>query len=241
LESGAKGQNVDYIVETDFEGPNFVMVPNAVARSGRLSAEALGVLVYMASLPRGYLVRVGCIQEAFAMGKDRWQRIARELRACGAMQMEAVRGPGGRVIGRRVVVRWPNFEAAALPPEPDQAAVSTESRETRPSDRKPGFPTVGKPAKVGGETRQSGRRNPAPYKEQTKKTGGDVAKPRQSSVSVCDLSPFQRSRLLAGQSVVIAGQAVAAGSAQAEKLRFALRSDCLDEKGSERKNRAEFS
>lgn len=222
---------MDYIVETDFEGPNFVMVPNAVARSGRLSPEALGVLVYMASLPRGYLVRVGCIQEAFAMGKDRWQRIARELRACGAMQMEAVRGPGGRVIGRRVVVRWPNFEAAALPLEPDQAAVSTESRVSRPSDRKPGFPTVGKPANVSRETRQSGRRNPAPYKEQIKKTGGEVAKPPQASVDLAKLSPFQRSRVLAGQSVLVDGVTLKAGSPEMQAVRALLRCEGLEEIG----------
>lgn len=229
---------MDYVVETDFEGPNFVMVPNAVARSGVLSPEALGVLVYMASLPRGYLVRVGCIQEAFQMGKDRWQRIARELRACGAMQLEAIRGPGGRAIGRRVIVRWPNFEAAALPAEPAQAAVSTESRVSRPSDRKPGFPTVGKPAKVGGETRQSGRRNPAPYKDQIKKQcAGDASPvPRRASkpdvlYSVDDLTRFQRSRLLSGQSVLIGGETVQAGSPAMQTLRSLLRCNGLENEG----------
>lgn len=225
---------MDYVVETDFEGPNFVMVPNSVARSGVLSPEALGVLVYMASLPRGYLVRVGCIQEAFQMGKDRWQRIARELRACGAMQLEAIRGPGGRAIGRRIVVRWPNFEEAPLPAEPSEPVVSTESRVSRPSDRKPGFPTVGKPANVGGETRQSGRRNPAPYKDQRLKKGGDASAARPSSGSPVDilvLTPFQRSRVLSGQSVQVGGETVKPGSPAMEALRLLLRGKGLESEG----------
>jgi len=149
---------MDYLIETNFAGPNFVMVPNSVAQ-GALSAEALGVLVYLASLPRGFVARVSVIRERFGIGKEKWQRIARELRGAGAMTVEPVRGPGGKVYGKRTVITWPD------------ASEATEGRETRPSDRKPGKPTVGKPAKQGRETRQTGPQNPAPYKEQKQKKG----------------------------------------------------------------------
>jgi len=218
---------MDYIVETDFTGPNFVMVPNAVAQSGRLSAEALGVLVYLASLPRGFLVRVGCIQSTFQMGKDRWQRIARELREVGAMDVQIVRGPGGRAVGRRVLVRWPDFGGEA---------------ETV-KDRKPGKPAAGKPAKQGGETRQTGRRNPAPYKDQRLKKGAreKMAAPQGRSaplpadgqarrgldrVKVSDLSPFQLSRLHSGQSLLVKGVTVLPGTPEMEALRAQLREAC---------------
>lgn len=150
---------MDYIIETNFQGPGFVAVPNAVAQSADLSPEALGVLVYLASLPRGFVLRVSTVMERFKMGKDRWQRIAREFREVGVMpeKPEIVRGAGGRAVGRRMSVKWP------------EVMVPTESRETPLSDRKRGNPADGKPAKVGGQTRQSERANPAPYKDQRKR------------------------------------------------------------------------
>lgn len=156
-----KGYKMDYIIETNFQGPGFVAVPNAVAQSADLSPEALGVLVYLASLPRGFVLRVSSVMERFKMGKDRWQRIAREFRDVGVMPQkpEIVRGAGGRAVGRRVSVRWPEVTA------------STESRENQLSDRKPEKPADGKPAKVSRKTRQSERENPAPYKEQEKEKG----------------------------------------------------------------------
>lgn len=149
---------MDYIIETDFQGPGFVAVPNHVAQRAGLAPEALGLLVYLASQPRGFIVRWSAICAHFGMGKDRWQRIARDLRDIGAMRVENVRGAGGRVIGRRVLVRWPD-PVAAVP-------VSTESRESPLSDQKPGFPAAGKSAKSSGKIRQSEPENPALYKEE---------------------------------------------------------------------------
>lgn len=151
---------MDYIIETNFQGSGFVAVPNHVAQNAALSPEALGVLVYFGSLPRGYLMRVASVLERFAMGKDRWQRIARELRDAGAMTTEIVRGAGGRAVGRRVSVRWPD------------PVENTESRKIPLSDRKPEKPAAGKPAKVSRKIRQSEPEKPAPYKEERKKKGG---------------------------------------------------------------------
>ena len=150
---------MDYQIQTEFQGPGYVAVPNAVAQSPDISADALGVLVYLASQPRGFLARVAVIQERFGMGRDKWQRIARELRNLGAMELQVIRGAGGRAIGRRMVVRWPDLKAS-------HAEGVTESRETRCSDRKPENPTVGKPAKDYRETRKEVPENPAPYKEE---------------------------------------------------------------------------
>lgn len=199
---------MDYIVETCFEGPNFVAVPNHVAQNSALSADALGVLVYLGSLPRGFLARVSSIQARFKIGKDKWQRIARELREAGAMIVEAVRGVGGRVVGKRVRVCWP------------RPAHETESRVSRPSDRKPEKPTVGKSAKVSRKTRQSEPENPAPYKEKEKQTGSRKAAPERRKAkphrlplesggaavpSWDDLGKFQRAYVRAGNPVPVPG------------------------------------
>jgi len=215
---------MDYVIQTRFQGPGFVAVPNAVAQSGRLSPEALGVLVYLASLPQGFLVRVVNIRETFALGKDKWQRIARELREVGAMEVEPIKGEGGRHIGKRVLVRWPELDAV------------TESRETRPSDRKPEKPTVGKTAKQGRETRQTGPGNPAPYKDQKQTQAGAQAKaaaPRQphrlppvggGSVGSCpkdgaeSLDPFQRTCLREGKAVLVNGAMLKPGTPEFQRL-----------------------
>ena len=226
---------VDYVIETDFQGPGFVAVPNHVAQRPGLSPEALGLLVYLASQPRGFIVRWSVICAHFGMGKDRWQRIGRELRLIGAMEVQQVRGPGGRVIGRRVLVRWPSPAQAAAAP--------TESGESPLSDRKPEKPAAGKPAKVSRKIRQSEPENPAPYKDKDEKRGsrenvGRVAarsaSPRSDATraatgregegaQAASLTAFQRDRVLAGQSCLIDGVAVLPGSPRFETLRQALR------------------
>ena len=190
---------MDYIVETNFQGPGFVAVPNAVARNDQLSAEALGVLVFLASMPHGFLTRVASIQERFGFGKDKWQRIAKELREAGAMVVEAVRGSGGRVVGKRVSIQWP------------EQAEATESRKTRPSDRKPEKPTVGKPANQSRKIRQTGPENPAPYKEEEKHTAREHAQDRArptsnkatSKLHLDDLSGFLICQLNKGEAFVV--------------------------------------
>ena len=211
--------NVDYIIETDFEGPGFVPVPNAVAQHAALSAEALGVLVYLASLPRGFVLRVGTVQERFGIGKDKWQRIARELREVGAMDAQPVRGSGGRVVGKRVAVRWP------------RSVVSTESRETRLSDRKPENPTVGKPAKRSRKTRQTEPENPVPYKDKHKNLGGLSSQSPRAAPSVvlldqvADLSAFVRSSILSDRAVLVGRTVIQPGSPEMLALRDALRAE----------------
>lgn len=234
---------MDYIVETDFQGPGFVAVPNHVAQRRGLAPEALGLLVYLASQPRGFIVRWSVICDHFGMGKDRWQRIGRDLRAIGAMQVQEVRGAGGRIIGRRVVVRWPE-------PQPVEA-VGTESREIPLSDRKPEKPAAGKPAKVSREIRQSERENPASYKDKDEKEGarekaGRVAarsaSPRSDATraatgregegaQAASLTAFQRARVLAGQSCLIGGVPVVPGSPQFDALRQALRAQGAEKGG----------
>lgn len=234
---------MDYIVETDFQGPGFVAVPNHVAQRRGLAPEALGLLVYLASQPRGFIVRWSVICDHFGMGKDRWQRIGRDLRAIGAMQVQEVRGAGGRIIGRRVVVRWPEPVAGE--------AVGTESREIPLSDRKPEKPAPGKSAKVSREIRKNERENPAPYKDKDEKRGarenaGRVAarsaSPRSDATRAAtgregegaqaqSLTAFQRARLLAGQSVLIDGVPVVPGSPSFEAMAQALRGQDAEKKG----------
>lgn len=225
---------MDYIIETDFEGPGFVAVPNHVAQRRGLSPDALGVLVYLASQPRGFIARWSAVCAHFGMGKDRWQRIARELRVVGAMDAQPIRGARGRVIGRCVSVRWPR--------PPVEVEPGAESREIPLSDRKPGKPAAGKSAKSSREIRQVEPENPAPYKDERKTHGaksratasrrsppdggggspvanGDVA----PLPDVAALSAFQRDQIRRGASLTVAGRVVPAVSVDMLALQRALR------------------
>ena len=221
---------MDYVIQTQFQGPGFVAVPNHVAQNAALSPEALGVLVYFASLPAGFVLRVSSVRERFNLGKDRWQRIARELRDVGAMEVEAVPSQGGRFTGKRVLVRWPDAE--------------TESRKTRPSVRKPENPAfgpkAGKPANQSRETRQPEPENPAPYKDNEQHLKRSVAKPAAKprrlpldSGGAADgpdhikqqadhLNAFQRSAVLQGRACVVAGVLLRPGMTEFETLQAHL-------------------
>ena len=139
---------MDYLVELGFEGPGFVAVPNAVVDDERLGADALAVLVYLARLAGGRgarIVRVGAICKRFGLGKDKWQRIARELRAVGALSDNFGRSEDGRNVVRSLVVGWPR------PAEP----VSRKTRHTgvEACERENPAHTAENPAQVSRKTR----------------------------------------------------------------------------------------
>jgi hypothetical protein len=149
---------MDYVVELDFDGPGFVAVPNAVVDDKRLGPEALGVLVYLARLAGGRgprVVRVSAICSRFQFGKEKWQRIARELRAAGALSDNfGSRTADGRHIVRSLAVGWPKPEKPAVVC-PSRAVKARVCEPGNPADRRktcePGNPAdrAGNPAEVG--------------------------------------------------------------------------------------------
>jgi hypothetical protein len=185
------------------------------------------VLVYLAAMPSGFTVRVGEIMARFKLGKDRWQRIAGELRAAGALHVEPLHDrQSGRVYGRSVSVRWP--EPAA------KAACDAEGRETRLSGAKP---KAGKPGSRAGKPGSGQPENPAPYKEQEFEEGAQAGGyapsrpaarvPAAGSVGplpdVGALPSFVRSCILSGHSAVVGGVLIRPGSPEAQAMQQALR------------------
>lgn len=162
---------MDYIVELDFDGPGFVAVPNGVVDDARLSAEALAVLVYLARLAGGRgprIVRVAAICKRFGFGKDKWQRIARELRAVGALADNFGRTDDGRNIVRSLVVGWPK------PVDPESRKIRRTGKTCEPEN--PAH-TAENPAQVSRKTRLL-------KEEQTAARGGSrAAKPRAAGGS----------------------------------------------------------
>ena len=185
---------MDYIVELEFDGPGFVAVPNGVVDDARLSAEALAVLVYLARLAGGRgprIVRVAAICKRFDFGKDKWQRIARELRAVGALSDNFGRTDDGRNIVRSLVVGWPK-------------AAQPVSRKTRLTGKtcEPENPahTAENPAQVSRKTRLL-------KEEHTAARGGfQAAKPRAAGGSRSESDRAARASLRLGRTSRAAGK-----------------------------------
>lgn len=127
---------MDYIIETRFQGSGYVAVPNYVAQHPDISADALGVLVWLASLPKGFATRRDTICKRFKFGKDKWQRVARDLQAVGALEVVTDRNQDG-TFARRYVVQWPAVPTVAENPAPVPAMADNPPE------------NCGKPAKTG--------------------------------------------------------------------------------------------
>ena len=226
------------IIQTEFQQVPFVAVPRDVIKmvGQGLSAEALGVLVWLAARPVGAQVQVPTIQRAFGVGKDKWQRIARELRAVGALIVEPLRcNETNKVYGKAYLVRWP------------------ESRKNQLSEN-PQKPKAGKSGYRAGKSGHEKPENPAPIKEQRIKEkrahdqnarkSGRFASPQNAASrpstqkqngqaqsaapDVSILTPYQRSALLRGEKVLIAGAVCDPASQHGAALVAAVRAKSTD-------------
>lgn len=146
---------MDYVIELENMESGFVAVPNHVADMVGLSAEALAVLVFLARFAGGRgarIVRVGAVCKRFGFGKDRWQRVSRELRAVGSLRDNFGRTADGQSVVRSLVVGWPKPGAVK-----SQAAkpVSRKTRLTGAGTCEPENPalTADNPAEVSRKTR----------------------------------------------------------------------------------------
>ena len=172
---------MDYLIELDFAGPGFVPVPNHVADDARLSDGAVAVLVFLArqAAQRRGVLRVSVVRERFGYGKDKWQRIARELRAVGALGDVYGRTGDGRSIVRAVAVRWP-APAAKRPARAAKPARTCEPgnpahRVPVPAETcEPGNPAdrAENPAQVGRETRLPSRDTEGARREAVQRRSG---------------------------------------------------------------------
>ena len=73
---------------------NFSVITNRILTDRRLSAEAVGVLCYLASKPDHWKVRAAEIESRFGLRTKKRQRIMRELDAAGYLQIKKG-GPDG--------------------------------------------------------------------------------------------------------------------------------------------------
>lgn len=177
-------------IRTQFQGPGFVAVPNHVARHPLLSMEAIGVLTWIASHRNEVDLSVAEICDGCRFGKEKWQRIARELRAAGALRNVKIRGRGGKVLGEVLALQWP-----------DKPADDREPGNPAAGDREPEKPAAGKPGSGEPENPPSGAGKPGcSLKNKKKKEARDAARA---------LERFDRGQVAMVRRMVEAGDRIA--------------------------------
>ncbi len=85
----------------------YTVLPNHVLNDERLSWEARGLLAYLLSKPDDWRVSTRALVQAGTAGKDKVQRVLRELEAAGYLVRRRVRGPGGKFVWESVVYEFP--------------------------------------------------------------------------------------------------------------------------------------
>lgn len=114
--------------------PPFNPTYRHIAQDERLSAEALGLLVFLRSLPRTWNINPHHLRKRFRWGRDKAQRVLMELVACGFLDLDKGGSRGGS-----------SYKLRDLE-EDEVLRILSENRKIRSPDKKrePEKPDVGK-------------------------------------------------------------------------------------------------
>lgn len=86
----------------------YCVVPNALAQNSKLTFEARGLLLYLLSKPDDWMVRMADLQKAaFHTGREKVQRIVRDLLAAGYMERKVSHDEHGRIVTETLVYEVP--------------------------------------------------------------------------------------------------------------------------------------
>lgn len=122
-------------VQSQRKGRAYAAIPNAMMRDAALSIEARGMLALMMTYSDDWMFFRSHLMQTASIGREKFQRIMKELSDAGHVSLEVVRDENGSVRGKTYLIH-------------DVPNNSTEGLKTRPSaddHRGTGFPTVGKP------------------------------------------------------------------------------------------------
>lgn len=127
---------------------NYVIISNKTAQDNRLSFEARGVLAMLLSMPDDWSVNVSWIQKQSTAGRDKVNRIIKELIDCGYMRKDQPRNQQGKFTSQDYFVYPESETAEELPANglpvnglpvngktPTTKETSLESKQEKKSDR----------------------------------------------------------------------------------------------------------
>jgi hypothetical protein len=209
----------------------FAMVPNVLWTWPGLSFKAKAFMAYLLSFRHGVCPPVAAMEAESGLGRDARKSVMRELEAAGLARWIVQRDASARIVAKYLEVTTLPLLAAAVA---RAQAVAESHTPENPSDGKSGAVRL--------VSRRAAAENPAILKRKEIDKGRDARKslllsPRPAPVRAVvasaplALSPFQRSRVWSGQSVLLDGLTVLPGSPDFEALRQALRAQDAENEG----------
>ncbi|MET7727840.1 helix-turn-helix domain-containing protein [Streptomyces mirabilis] len=120
----------------------FTVIGNHLAQHPELSGLAIGLAVYIQSLPTGARVDIKTLAARFPEGPTRIAAALRELETHGYLRRTRERTPGGRIVTRTISCNQPGHRGTAAD-TPSRPARRPDPAERPPRKR---LPTVPEPA-----------------------------------------------------------------------------------------------
>ena len=121
----------------------FTVIGNHLAQHPELSGLAIGLAVYIQSLPTGARVDIKTLAARFPEGPTRIAAALRELETPGYLRRTRERTPGGRIVTRTISCNQPG--SSRRDTHGDAHAAPKATRATKPAPRK-ALPPVPRPA-----------------------------------------------------------------------------------------------
>ncbi|MFF0104992.1 helix-turn-helix domain-containing protein [Streptomyces hirsutus] len=108
----------------EYQSDRYSIVGNHLAQHRALSLTAIGLAVYILSLPEGSPIDIRTLAERFPEGRDRIAFALRELEACGYLARVRERTADGRVITRTYACNAPALTRERVHAAADSVAVA---------------------------------------------------------------------------------------------------------------------
>ena len=119
----------------------FTMLQNRLLNDRSVGAEALAVLVYLLSKPADWKVRVSDIQARFSWGRDKTQKVIRQLERAGFIRRQQGRK---KASGQFSATQYLVFDTPHLTQNPEspwpENPVTVESKDSQGANRKSPWP-----------------------------------------------------------------------------------------------------
>jgi len=122
----------------------FTVIGNHLAQHPELSGLAIGLGVYIQSLPAGARVDIKTLTARFPEGATRISAALRELETHGYLRRERTRAPSGRIVTRTISCNQPGHHGRAAHSPAQRPPHPTPTK--KPVHRKKALPAVPQPA-----------------------------------------------------------------------------------------------
>lgn len=113
------------IIRVERKSQPYTMIANATLQDTSISLEARGLLTYLLSKPDSWAVVVTWLQNEMGVGREKLNRIIRELENAGYIETRVVRSDGKFAEYERIVHESPTVVASTVVGKPDSGSADS--------------------------------------------------------------------------------------------------------------------